>query len=52
MIAYTGPGTIYCCQVTTSYNVSLYDPETQESWKMEMNDATAYFESLQAVCHG
>ena len=24
-----------------------YDPETQESWKMGMNDATAYFESLQ-----
>ena len=47
VIAYTGPGTYILLSGYDQYNVSLYDPETQESWKMGMNDATAYFESLQ-----
>ena len=28
------------------YNVTIYDPETQESKKMGQNDATAYFDAL------
>ena len=47
VIAYTGPGTYILLSGYDQYNISLYDPETQESWKMGMNDATAYFESLQ-----
>ena len=47
VIAYTGTDTYILLSGYDQYNVTLYDPETQESWKMGMNDATAYFESLQ-----
>ncbi len=47
VIAYTEPGKYILLSGYDQYNVSLYDPETQESWKMGMNDATAYFENLQ-----
>ena len=30
-----------------TYNVTLYDPDTRESWKMGLGDGEAYFESLQ-----
>ena len=29
------------------YNVTLYDPQTQETAKMGLNDATEYFKALQ-----
>ena len=29
------------------YNVTLYDPQTQETQKMGLNDATEYFKNLQ-----
>ncbi len=47
VIAYTESGKYILLSGYDQYNVSLYDPETQESWKMGMNDATAYFENLQ-----
>ena len=47
VIAYVESGQYVLLSGYDQYNVSLYDPETQESWKMGMNDATAYFESLQ-----
>ena len=30
-----------------SYNISLYDPETQKTWKMGLNDGGEYFRALQ-----
>ena len=29
------------------YNITLYDPDTQESWKMGLGDGEAYFNNLQ-----
>lgn len=47
VIAYTGGGGYLLISGYDQYNVTLFDPQTQESWKMGLNDATAYFEGLQ-----
>lgn len=47
VIAYTGGGGYVLISGYDQYNVTLFDPQTQESWKMGLNDATAYFEGLQ-----
>lgn len=47
VIAYTEQGKYVLLSGYDQYNVTLYDPETQESQKMGLNDATAYFDSLQ-----
>ena len=47
VIAYTGPGTYILLSGYDQYNVTLYDPQTQETAKMGLNDATEYFKALQ-----
>ena len=36
---------MYCFQ--DKYNVTIYDPQTQETRKMGLGDATEYFNNLQ-----
>lgn len=47
VIAYTGGGGYVLLSGYDQYNVTLFDPQSQESWKMGLNDAAAYFEGLQ-----
>lgn len=47
VIAYVEPEKYILLTGYDQYNVSLYDPETQESWKMGLNDAGEYFRMLQ-----
>ncbi len=46
VLAYTGPGTYVLLSGYDQYNVTLYDPQTQTSEKMGLNDAAAYFDAL------
>lgn len=46
VLAYTGPGTYVLLSGYDQYNVTLYNPQTQESEKMGLNDAAAYFDAL------
>lgn len=47
VVAYTGEGQYLLITGFDQFNVTLYHPETGESWKMGLNDAGKYFESLQ-----
>ncbi len=47
VVAYTGPGQYVLLSAYDSYNVTIFDPATQESQKMGLTDAAAYFEGLQ-----
>ena len=46
VVAYVESGKYVLLSGYDQYNVTIYDPETQESRKMGQNDATAYFEGL------
>lgn len=46
VVAYVEEGKYVLLSGYDQYNVTIYDPETQESRKMGQNDATAYFEAL------
>lgn len=46
VLAYTQPGKYVLLSGYDQYNVTLYDPQTQTSEKMGLNDATAYFDTL------
>ena len=47
VIAYVESGSYLLLTGFDQYNVTLYDPETKESWKMGLGDGEAYFNSLQ-----
>lgn len=49
VIAYVGveTGQYVLLSGYDQYNVTFYDPETQETWKMGLNDAAEYFRKLQ-----
>ncbi len=47
VLAYLQEGQYLLITGYDSYNVTLYRPESGESWKMGLGDAAAYFESLQ-----
>lgn len=47
VIAYVEPERYVLLSGYDTYNITLYDPRTQESWKMGLGDATQYFDSLQ-----
>lgn len=47
VVAYTGEGTYVLITGFDQFNVTLYQPETGETWKMGLNDASSYFQSLQ-----
>jgi hypothetical protein len=47
VIAYTGSDQYVLLTGYDAYNITIYDPRTQESWKMGMGDGTHYFNSLQ-----
>lgn len=47
VIAYVENGKYVLISGYDQYNVTLYNPETQQSWKMGLNDATEYFKNLQ-----
>ncbi|MCI9589146.1 MAG: hypothetical protein HFG42_01130 [Lachnospiraceae bacterium] len=47
VIAYTGEKKYLFISGFDQYNVTLYQPETGESWKMGLNDASSYFQNLQ-----
>ena len=44
--AYTGQGGYVLISGYDQYNVTLYNPETKDSQKMGLNDASAYFSGL------
>lgn len=46
VLAYTEPGRYVLLSGYDQYNVTLYDPLTQQSEKMGLNDAAAYFDAL------
>ena len=43
MLAYGSNQERYVLTGYDQYNVILYQPETGESWKMGLNDSSAYF---------
>ncbi|MDO4328831.1 MAG: hypothetical protein Q4C66_05795 [Lachnospiraceae bacterium] len=45
VLAYGEGGIGYLLMGYDAYNVTIYQPETGESWKMGLNDATNYFTS-------
>lgn len=47
VIAYVEEGRLLLLCGYDQYNVTLYDPSTQETWKMGLGDAGAYFDSQQ-----
>ncbi len=47
VVAYTGEGSYILITGFDQFNVTLYQPETGETWKMGLNDASAYFQNLQ-----
>ena len=47
VIAYVESGQYVLLSGYDQYNVTLYDPQTQETQKMGLNDATEYFKNLQ-----
>jgi len=47
VIAYVESGGYVMLTGYDSYNISLYDPETQKTWKMGLNDGGEYFRALQ-----
>lgn len=47
VIAYVESGQYVLLSGYDQYNVTLYDPQTQETWKMGLNDAADYFKNLQ-----
>lgn len=47
VVAYTGEGSYILITGFDQFNVTLYQPETGETWKMGLNDAAAYFQNLQ-----
>ena len=47
VIAYVESGTYLLLTGFDQYNITLYDPDTQESWKMGLGDGEAYFNNLQ-----
>lgn len=47
VIAYVESGRYVLLSGYDQYNVTLYDPQTQETQKMGLNDATEYFKTLQ-----
>lgn len=47
VIAYVDAGRYVLLSGYDQYNVTLYDPQTQETTKMGLNDATEYFKVLQ-----
>lgn len=47
VIAYVELGKYVLLTGYDQYNISLYDPETQETWKMGLGDAGEYFNALQ-----
>lgn len=47
VIAYTESGGYVLLTGFDQYNISLYDPGTQETWKMGLNDGGEYFQMLQ-----
>lgn len=47
VVAYTNPGQYVLLSGYDQYNIAIYDPQTQESWKMGLTDAGEYFNSLQ-----
>ena len=46
VLAYTEGGSYLLLTGYDPYNVTLYSPDLQESWKMGQGDAAAYFEGL------
>ena len=46
VIAYVESGQYVLLSGYDQYNVTLYDPQTQETQKMGLNDATEYFKNL------
>lgn len=47
VIAYVENGEYVLLTGYDQYNISLYNPKTQESWKMGLNDGGEYFRMLQ-----
>lgn len=47
VIAYVEGGKYVLLTGYDQYNVTLYNPETQQTWKMGLGDATGYFNNLQ-----
>ena len=47
VIAYVESGKYLLLTGFDQYNITLYDPDTQESWKMGLGDGEAYFNNLQ-----
>lgn len=47
VIAYIEPGRYILLSGYDQYNITLYDPQTSETWKMGQNDAEEYFKALQ-----
>ena len=47
VIAYVESGKYLLLTGFDLYNITLYDPDTQESWKMGLGDVEAYFNNLQ-----
>ena len=47
VIAYVDAGQYVLLSGYDQYNVTLYDPQTQETAKMGLNDATEHFKALQ-----
>ena len=45
--AFTGEGQYLLITGFDQFNVTLYNPESGESWKMGLNDASEYFQNLQ-----
>ena len=47
VVAFTGEGQYVLLTGFDQFNVTLYNPESGESWKMGLNDASEYFQNLQ-----
>lgn len=47
VVAYVENGQYVLISGYDQYNVTLYKPESQQTWKMGLNDATEYFKNLQ-----
>ena len=47
VVAFTGEGQYVLLIGFDQFNVTLYNPESGESWKMGLNDASEYFQNLQ-----
>lgn len=47
VFAYTEPDRYVLLTGFDQYNITLYNPETQETWKMGLNDGGEYFKILQ-----